>query len=255
MRSMPAPNVASILDSARELGIRDAQVAVSSRFGCHRRVPISTPMPSGSSARSKRSVSIAWFRLARLICANSSTSSSNITITRETIRAATTNSGSDRHRRSTRTATWSGGSASADFSASTTERPHEGPANYLHLTGKPEVVPRACNPLTHGMTLRLVECSLTRRTTPLIGNSRRTGPRRTGPVADGAATTTETPVSPLRRACSSASTRPLRGRGDAVTGRLSGRAWAARAPSPPSTCAGSARSRHRPAPGIRRRSW
>ena len=108
---------------------------MSRRFGCHRRGPISTPLPSGSSARSKRGVSIAWFRLARLICANSSTSSSTITITRATIRAATTNSCSGRPRRSTRTATWSGGSASADFSAFTTERPHEGPANYLHLTG------------------------------------------------------------------------------------------------------------------------
>ena len=44
------------------------------------------------------------------------------------------NSGSDRHRRSTRTPTLSGGSASADFAASTTERPHEGAAEYLHLT-------------------------------------------------------------------------------------------------------------------------
>ena len=97
--------------------------------------PNLTPMPSGSSARSKRSVSVAWSRLARLMYASSSTSSSNITITRETIRAATTNSCSDRHLRSTRTPTLSGGSASADFSASTTERPHEGPADYLHLTG------------------------------------------------------------------------------------------------------------------------
>ena len=70
--------------------------------------------------------------------ASSSTSSSNITITRETIRAATTNSCSDRHLRSTRTPPLSGGSASADFSASTTERPHEGAADYLHLTGSPE---------------------------------------------------------------------------------------------------------------------
>ena len=69
------------------------------------------------------------------MCASSSTSSSNITITRETIRAATTNSCSDRHLRSTRTPTLSGGSGSADFSASTTERPHEGAADYLHLTG------------------------------------------------------------------------------------------------------------------------
>ena len=91
-------------------------------------------MPSGSSARLERSVSVAWSRLARLMYANSSTSSSNITITRETIRAATTSSCSDRHLRSTRTPTLSGGSASADFSASTTERPHEGAADYLHLT-------------------------------------------------------------------------------------------------------------------------
>ena len=81
-------------------------------------------------------VSVAWSRLARLMCASSSTSSSNMTITRETIRAATTNSCSDRHLRSTRTPTLSGGSASADFSASTTERPHEGAAHYLHLTPK-----------------------------------------------------------------------------------------------------------------------
>ena len=53
----------------------------------------------------------------------------------EAIRAATTNSCSDRHRQSTRTPTLSGGSASADFSASTTERPHEGATDYLHLTG------------------------------------------------------------------------------------------------------------------------
>ena len=86
-------------------------------------------------ARSKRSVSVAWSRLARLLYASSSTSSSNITITRETIRAATTTSCSDRHLRSTRQSTLSGGGASADFSASTTERPHEGAADYLHLTG------------------------------------------------------------------------------------------------------------------------
>ena len=102
------------------------------------RLPPKSPnlnaMLSGSSARSKRSVSVAWSRLARLMCANSSTSSSNITITKETIRAATTNSCSDRHLRSTRTPTLSGGSASADISASTTERPHEGAADYLHLT-------------------------------------------------------------------------------------------------------------------------
>ena len=76
----------------------------------------------------------AWSRLARLMYASSSTSSSNITITRETIGAATTNSSSDRHLRSTRTPALRGGSASADFSASTTERPHEGAADYLHLT-------------------------------------------------------------------------------------------------------------------------
>ena len=45
------------------------------------------PFRAELSARSKRSVSVAWSRLARLMCANSSTSSSNITITRETIRA------------------------------------------------------------------------------------------------------------------------------------------------------------------------
>ena len=50
------------------------------------------------------------------------------------LRTATTNSCSDRRLRSTRTPTLSGGSASADFSASTTERPHEGAADYLHLT-------------------------------------------------------------------------------------------------------------------------
>ena len=65
-----------------------------------------------------------------------STSSSNTTITRETIRAATTNSCSDRHLRSTRTPTLSGGSASADFSASTTERPHEGRLIICTLRGR-----------------------------------------------------------------------------------------------------------------------
>ena len=78
--------------------------------------------------------------------ASSSTSSSNITSTRETIRAATTNSCSDRHLRSTRTPTLSGGSASADFSASTTERPHEGAADYLHLTGCPPSSASHCTP-------------------------------------------------------------------------------------------------------------
>ena len=126
-------------------------VAVSSRFGCHRRVPISTPLPSGSSARSQRSVSVAWSRLARLMCASSSTSSSNSTITRETIRAATTNSCSDRHLRSTRTPTWSGGSASADFSTSTTERPHEWATDYLHLTASAWVADLVLRPLLTGI--------------------------------------------------------------------------------------------------------
>ena len=51
-----------------------------------------------------------------------------------------------------------------------------------------------------------------RRETDPCGRARERGPRRAGPVADGAATATETPASPLRSACSSASTRPLRGR-------------------------------------------
>ena len=55
------------------------------------------------------------------------------------LRTATTNSCSDRHLRSTRTPTLSGGSAPADFSASTTERPHERAADYLHLTGSKRV--------------------------------------------------------------------------------------------------------------------
>ena len=115
--------------------VRVAAPPVASGNARRSALPLSTPMPSGSSAQSRRSVSVAWSHLARLMYASSSTSSSNITITRETIRAATTNSCSDRHLRSTRTPTLSGGSASADFSASTTERPHEGTADYLHLTG------------------------------------------------------------------------------------------------------------------------
>ena len=53
---------------------RSWRAPVFSRFGCRRRVPISTPMPSGSSGRSKRSVSHAWSRSARGICVVSSTS-------------------------------------------------------------------------------------------------------------------------------------------------------------------------------------
>ena len=50
-----------------------------------------------------------------------------------------------------------------------------------------------------------------RRETDSGGRARERGPRRAGPVADGAATVKETPASPLRSACSSASQRPLRG--------------------------------------------
>ena len=41
-----------------------------------------------------------------------------------------------------------------------------------------------------------------RRETDPCGRARERGPRRGGPVADGAATATETPASPLRSACS-----------------------------------------------------
>ena len=41
---------------------------MSSRFASRRRVPISTPMPSGSSAQSKRSVSVASSPSARRTC-------------------------------------------------------------------------------------------------------------------------------------------------------------------------------------------
>ena len=48
-----------------------------------------------------------------------------------------------------------------------------------------------------------------RRETDPGGRARERGPRRAGPVADGAATAKETPASPLRSVCSSASHRPL----------------------------------------------
>ena len=60
---------------------------------------ISTPMPSGSSAQSKRSVSVASSPSARGTCASSCASTSNTTIASETTRASTTSSCNDRHRR------------------------------------------------------------------------------------------------------------------------------------------------------------
>ena len=57
---------------------------------CRRGVPISTPMLSGSCGRSRTSVSIEWYRWVRAISDGSSTSTWNITIERETIRAART---------------------------------------------------------------------------------------------------------------------------------------------------------------------
>ena len=59
------------------------------------------------------------------ICASSSTSTSSITIARETIRDSTTSSCNDRHLHEGRTPTFGGGRASVDCSASTIERPHE----------------------------------------------------------------------------------------------------------------------------------
>ena len=64
-------------------------------------------------------------RSARGICASSSTSTSSITIVRETTRDSTTSSCNDRHLRYARTPTCSGVSASAACSVSTIERPHE----------------------------------------------------------------------------------------------------------------------------------
>ena len=75
--------------------------------------------------RSKRSASIVSSRSARGICASSSTSTSSITIVRETTRDSTTSSCNDRHLRYARTPTCSGVSASAACSVSTIERPHE----------------------------------------------------------------------------------------------------------------------------------
>ena len=75
--------------------------------------------------RSRRSVSIESSHSARVICASSSTSTSSITIARETIRDSTTSSCNDRHLREGRTPTFGGGRASVDCSASTIERPHE----------------------------------------------------------------------------------------------------------------------------------
>ena len=81
------------------------------------------------SGRSKRSASIVSSRSAKDICASSSTSTSSITIVRETTRDSTTSSCNDRHLRYARTPTCSGVSASADCSVSTIERPHEGSAH------------------------------------------------------------------------------------------------------------------------------
>ena len=102
---------------------------VFSRFGYRRRVPISTPMPNGSSGRSKRSVSRALSRSVRGMYGVSSTSTSNITIARETTRDSTTSSYNGHHLREGRTPTFGGGYASEDYSASTIERPYEGSAD------------------------------------------------------------------------------------------------------------------------------
>ena len=99
--------------------------AVSSRFGSRRRVPISTPMPNGSSDQSKRSVLRASSRSARGIYVVSSASTSSTTIARETIRDSTTSSCNDRHRRFAWTLTFGDVSVSVDCSISTIGRPHE----------------------------------------------------------------------------------------------------------------------------------
>ena len=62
--------------------------------------------------------------LVRGMCV-SSTSTSNITIARETTRDSTTSSCNDRHLSEDWTLTFGGGRASADYSISTIERPHE----------------------------------------------------------------------------------------------------------------------------------
>ena len=101
------------------------EAAVSSRFGSRRRVPISTPMPNGSSDQSKRSVLRASSRSARGIYVVSSASTSSTTIARETIRDSTTSSCNDRHRRFAWTLTFGDVSVSVDCSISTIGRPHE----------------------------------------------------------------------------------------------------------------------------------
>ena len=72
---------------------------VSSRSVSRRRVPISTRMPSGSSALFKRSVSVASSPSAKSTCVSSWARTSTTTIASETTRDSTTRSCNDRHRR------------------------------------------------------------------------------------------------------------------------------------------------------------
>ena len=78
---------------------RDPGGGVSSRSVSRRRVPISTRMPSGSSALFKRSVSVASSPSAKSTCVSSWARTSTTTIASETTRDSTTRSCNDRHRR------------------------------------------------------------------------------------------------------------------------------------------------------------
>ena len=75
------------------------EAGVSSRSVSRRRVPISTRMPSGSSALFKRSVSVASSPSAKGPCVSSWARTSTTTSASETTRDSTTSSCNDRHRR------------------------------------------------------------------------------------------------------------------------------------------------------------
>ena len=80
-------------------GLLRDRAAVPSRSVSRRRVPISTRMPSGSSALFKRSVSVASSPSAKGTCVSSWARTSTTTIASETTRDSTTSSCHDRHRR------------------------------------------------------------------------------------------------------------------------------------------------------------